>query len=221
MMSKFTALTDELHAYMVEHGARQDDVLRRVQEETAAMGDISVMQIAPDQGAFMTLLGRLVGASEAIELGTFTGYSAICIARGLAPGGRLIACELSEEYAEIAARNLEAASVGDRVEIRIGPALETLRAMPERELFDLAFIDADKQGYPDYYEQVLARLRPGGVALVDNVLAGGQVIDDHPDDDHRAQIEAIRRVNDLIAADERVDVAMVGIADGLTIARKR
>jgi caffeoyl-CoA O-methyltransferase len=220
-MSKFTTFTDELYSYMVTHGARQDDVLRRVQEETAAMGDISVMQIAPDQGAFMTLLGRLVGASEAIELGTFTGYSAICIARGLAPGGRLIACELSEEYAEIAARNLEAASVGDRVEIRIGPALETLRAMPERELFDLAFIDADKQGYPDYYEQVLARLRPGGVALVDNVLAGGQVVDDHPDDDHRAQIEAIRRVNDLIAADERVDVAMVGIADGLTIARKR
>ncbi len=220
-MSKFTTFTDELYSYMVTHGARQDDVLRRVQEETAAMGDISVMQIAPDQGAFMTLLGRLVGASEAIELGTFTGYSAICIARGLAPGGRLIACELSEEYAEIAARNFEAAGVGDRVEIRIGPALETLRAMPERELFDLAFIDADKQGYPDYYEQVLARLRPGGVALVDNVLAGGQVVGGHPDDEPRAQIEAIRRVNDLIAADERVDVAMVGIADGLTIVRKR
>lgn len=220
-MSKFTPLTDELHEYMVAHGARQDDVLRRVQEETAAMGEISVMQIAPDQGAFLTLLARLVGASEALELGTFTGYSAICIARGLAPSGRLIACELSEEYAEIASRNLEAAGVGDRVEIRIGPAIETLRAMPERELFHLAFIDADKQGYPGYYEEVLARLHPGGVALVDNVLAGGYVASDHPEKGVTEQIEATRRTNDLIAADERVDVAMVGIADGLTIVRKR
>ena len=176
-MSKFTPLTDELHGYMVDHGARQDEVLRRVQEETAAMGEIAVMQIAPDQGAFMTLLAKLVGAREAIELGTFTGYSAICIARGLAPGGRLIACELSEEYAEIAARNLEDAGVADRVEIRIGPALETLRALPEREPFDLAFIDADKASYPDYYEAVLARTRPGGLIVVDNVLAAGRVIE--------------------------------------------
>lgn len=220
-MSKFTPLTDELHDYMVAHGARQDDVLRRVQEETAAMGEISVMQIAPDQGAFLTLLARIVGASEALELGTFTGYSAICIARGLAPGGRLIACELSEEYAETASRNLEAAGVGDRVEIRIGPAIETLRAMPERELFDLAFIDADKQGYPGYYEQILARLNPGGLILLDNVLAGGYVVSGHPDEGATPQIEAIRRINDLVATDERVDVAMVGIADGLTIVRKR
>ena len=108
-MSKFTPLSDELHEYIVAHGTRQDDVLRRIQEETAAMGDISVMQIAPDQGALITMLCRVLGAGEAIELGTFTGYSAICIARGLEPGGRLIACELSEEYAEIAARNFEAA----------------------------------------------------------------------------------------------------------------
>jgi caffeoyl-CoA O-methyltransferase len=217
-VSKFTPLTDELHDYMVEHGARQDEVLRRVQEETAAMGDVSVMQIAPDQGAFMTLLCRSIAASEAIELGTFTGYSAICIARGLAPGGRLVACELSEEYAEIAARNLEAAGVADRVEIRIGPALETLRALPERELFDFAFIDADKPGYPDYYDEVLPRTRPGGLIVVDNVLQGGNVVDDDADGD---SVEAIRRLNDTIAADERVDTAMVAIADGLMIARKR
>jgi predicted O-methyltransferase YrrM len=217
-LSKFTPLTDELHAYMVEHGARQDDVLRRVQEETAAMGDISVMQIAPDQGAFMTLLCRSIGASEAIELGTFTGYSAICIARGLAPGGRLIACELSEEFAEIAARNLEAAGVGDRVEIRIGPALETVRALPERELFDFAFIDADKPGYPDYYEELLPRLRGGGLIVVDNVLQGGDVVRDDADGD---SVAAIRRLNDTITADDRVDTAMVAIADGLMFARKR
>jgi caffeoyl-CoA O-methyltransferase len=217
-MSKFTPLTDELHDYMVAHGARQDDVLRRVQEETAAMGDIAVMQIAPDQGAFMTLLAQLVGAREAIELGTFTGYSAICIARGLAPGGRLIACELSEEYAEVAAANLAAAGVADRVEIRIGPALDTLADIPENETFDLAFIDADKESYPAYYEQVLARTKPGGLIVVDNVLAAGRVID--PDND-QGQVRAIRETNELIAGDERVDSAMVAIADGLMLARKR
>jgi caffeoyl-CoA O-methyltransferase len=217
-LSKFTPLTDELHDYMVEHGARQDDVLRRVQQETAAMGGISVMQIAPDQGAFMTLLCRSIGASEAIELGTFTGYSAICIARGLAPGGRLIACELSEEFAEAASGNLEAAGVADRVEIRIGPALETVRALPERELFDFAFIDADKPGYPDYYEELLPRMRSGGLVVVDNVLQGGDVVRDDADGD---SVTAIRRLNDTITADDRVDTAMVAIADGLMFARKR
>ena len=217
-MSKFTPLTDELHEYMVAHGARQDDVLRRVQEETAAMGDIAVMQIAPDQGAFMTLLARLTGAREAIELGTFTGYSAICIARGLVPGGRLIACELSEEYAEVAAASSAAAGVADRVEIRIGPALDTLADIPENEVFDLGFIDADKENYPAYYEAVLARTKPGGLIVVDNVLAAGRVTD--PDNDQE-QVRAIRETNELIAADERVDSAMVAIADGLMLARKR
>ena len=219
---KFTPLTPELHDYMVAHGARQDELLRRVQAETAALGGISVMQIAPDQGAFMTLLARAIGVREAIELGTFTGYSAICIARGLAPGGRLLCCELSEEYAEIAARNLEAAGVAERVEIQIGPALETLRALPERELFELAFIDADKGNYPAYYEECLARLRPGGLVLVDNVLGAGRVL--HPDQldpESAANVAAIAELNERIRDDERVDVAMVGIADGLTLARKR
>jgi len=220
-MSRFTPLTDELHDYMVAHGARQDEVLRRVQEETAAMGDIAVMQIAPDQGALITMLCRIIGAREAIELGTFTGYSAICIARGLAPGGRLIACELSEEFAETAARNLEAAGVADRVEIRIGAAADTLAALPRREAFDFAFIDADKQGYPGYYEQVLERMRPGGVIAVDNVLGGGHVVSGHDDPEASEQIKAIRELNQTIRDDERVEVAMVAIADGLTLARKR
>jgi caffeoyl-CoA O-methyltransferase len=220
-LSKFTPLTDELHGYIVEHGARQDDVLRRVQAEAAAMGRISAMQISPDQGALLTLLCRAIGAREALELGTFTGYSAICIARGLAPGGRLIACELSEEYAEVAGANLAAAGVADRVEIRIGPAAETLRALPEREAFDFAFIDADKTGYPEYYELVLARLRPGGLLAVDNVLAGGGVVSPDDADVRPDSLEAILLVNERIAADERVDVAMVPIADGLTLARKR
>jgi caffeoyl-CoA O-methyltransferase len=221
-MSKFTALSDELHEYIVAHGTRQDEVLRRIQEETAAMGDISVMQIAPDQGALITMLCRLLGAREAIELGTFTGYSAICIARGLEPGGRLIACELSEEYAEIAARNFEAAGVAERIEIRIGPAADTLRDLPERELFDFGFIDADKTGYPDYYEQVLARTRPGGLIMVDNVLAAGHVLGGGDDDDFtRDSVAAIRRVNESITADERVETVMLGVADGVMLARKR
>ena len=222
-MSKFTALDERLHAYMVEHGARQDEVLRRVQEETAAMGEIANMQIAPDQGAFMTLLARAIGAREALEVGTFTGYSAICIARGLAPGGRLICLELNEEYAGIAARNLEDAGVADRVEIRVGPAAETLAALPEQERFDLVFIDADKPGYPVYYEEALRRTRQGGLILLDNVLAGGSIAspDDEVSDGWRESVAALRKLNDQLVADERVDLAMVGIADGLTIARKR
>jgi caffeoyl-CoA O-methyltransferase len=219
-MSKFTPLTDELHDYVVAHGTRQDEELRRIQEETAAMGDIAVMQIAPDQGAFITMLCRLIGAREAIELGTFTGYSAICIARGLEPGGRLIACELSEEYAEIAARNFEAAGVADRIEIRIGPAIETLRALPEREVFDFAFIDANKDDYPEYYELVLARTRPGGLIMLDNVLAAGQVVGEG-DPDRAQYLEAIKRVNETVTADDRVDTVMIAVADGLMLARKR
>ena len=222
-MTKFTAVDERLHRYIVERGARQDEVLRRVQDETAAMGGISRMQIAPDQGAFMTLLARAIGAREALEVGTFTGYSAICIARGLDPGGRLLCCELSEEYAEIAARNLEDAGVAERVEIRVGPAAETLAALPEREVFDLTFIDADKTGYPVYYEEALKRTRKGGLILLDNVLAGGRIAwpDSEVPADRSETVAALRELNDALAGDERVDLAMVAIADGLTIARKR
>jgi caffeoyl-CoA O-methyltransferase len=217
-MSKYTRLDDDLHAYLVEHGARQDEVLARVQEETAAMGSLSAMQIAPDQGAFMEILTRAIGAKEALEIGTFTGYSAISIARGLAPAGRLLCLELSEEYAETAARNLEAAGVADRVEIITGPALETLRQLPEREHFDLVFVDADKTGYPDYFEEALKRTRKGGLLLLDNMLKDGRVLDPEPDDESTNTIVAL---NKKLAGDERIDIAMVAIADGITIARKR
>ncbi len=220
-MGKYTALTDELHDYIVAHGTRQDEVLSRIEAETAAMGDVARMQIAADQGALITVLCRLIGAREALELGTFTGYSAICIARGLEPGGRLLACELSEEYAEIASANFEAAGVAERIEIRIGPAAETLAALPERELFDFAFIDADKVGYPTYYELVIARTRPGGLIMIDNVLGGGHVASGHENGTVTEQIEAIRATNDLVSADERVDTVMLGIADGVMLARKR
>jgi caffeoyl-CoA O-methyltransferase len=218
-VSKFTSLTPELHRYMVESGARQDDVLRRLEHDTAErFPDLRQMQIAPDQGAFLTLLARSIGARRAIEAGTFTGYSAICIARGLAADGELVACELRPEFAEIARDWFAQAGVAERIDLRVGPAIETLRALPAEESFDLAFIDADKTGYPDYYEECLARLRPGGVVLLDNALMDGRVLDPAPDDE---SARTVAELNERLGGDERVDIALVGIADGLMIARKR
>src|SRR5919198_749137 len=181
MPDKYTALTPELYAYAVEHGARADGALRRLAEETEReLGDVARMQIGADQGAFMTMLMRLMGARRALELGTFTGYSAICIARGLPSDGLLVTCDLNEEWTGIARRYFEEAGVAERIDVRIGPALETLRDMPEDEPFDFAFIDADKAEYPDYYEEALRVLRPGGLVMLDNVLRDGQVV--HGDD---------------------------------------
>jgi caffeoyl-CoA O-methyltransferase len=213
---KFTALTPELHRYIVEHGARRDDAVLAVEDSTEAMGDIAAMQTAPDQAALITLLVKAVGARRAIEVGTFTGYGAIAIAAGLPEDGELVCCEVSEEYAEISRRNIAAAGLAARVEIRVAPALETLRSL-EGE-FDFAYIDADKPGYDDYYEECLARLRTGGMIMLDNVLLSGRVLDP-PDDDESAQ--AMAALNEKLAADERVDIAMLGIADGVTLALKR
>ena len=221
-MSKFTPLTDELHDYVVAHGAREDDVLRRLREETEErFTDIAVMQIAPDQGAMMRLLAEILGARRAIELGTVTGYSAICIARGLGEGGTLIACDVSDEWTEVARRYWTEAGVADRIDLRLGPALETLRELPAEEPFDFAFIDADKREYPDYYEECLRLVRPGGLILIDNVLAAGAVVDPKAGEGREAMVEAILRTNEIVAADERVDVAMLAVADGVTLARKR
>lgn len=211
-------LDDELHAYLVEQGAREDEALARVREETAALGDIAVMQVAPDQGALMTMLARLLDARRAIEVGTFTGYSAICIARGLTEDGTLIACEIDPERARTAAENFERAGVAERIDLREGPALETLRGLTDDGSYDLAFIDAEKTGYPGYYEECLRLLRPGGLILLDNVLMDGRVLDPPEGDEGAATIE---RLNRLIQDDDRVDLAMVGVADGLTLARKR
>jgi caffeoyl-CoA O-methyltransferase len=207
--------TEELLGYLTRWGARTDDVLDRVRAETAARPD-AAMQIAADQGALMELIVRLIGTMDALEVGTFTGYSAICIARGLADGGRLTCLELSEEFAAIAQRNLEAAGVADRVEIRVGPARESLEAIPAEPAFDFGFIDADKPGYPDYYELVLARMRPGGLMLLDNMLQGGRIV--APDTDSARTIDDLNR---RIHGDERVDMAMTMAADGLTFVRVR
>ena len=217
MAEKFTPMSAELHRYAVEH-SRQDEVLRSLDAETAALGDIAVMQMAPEQGALTTLLVRAIGARRALEIGTFTGYGSICIARGLAGGGRLLTCDVSEEWTAIARRHFERAGVAGQIELRIGPALETLASLDPSEPFDFAFIDADKVSYPDYYEQSLRLLRPGGLVMVDNVFRGGEVIEPAADDDG---VRAIRELNDRIATDPRVEpVAMVGIADGITLALK-
>jgi caffeoyl-CoA O-methyltransferase len=211
-------LTPAIHRYLVAHGTPPDEVLRDLIRETAKLGDISIMQIAPEQGAFMTLLARAIGARCVIEVGTFTGYSTLCLARGLPDDGRLIACDLSEEWTAIGRRYWEKAGVAHKIELRIGPALETLRSLPDQPAFDLAFIDADKPAYLTYYEEILKRLRSGGVILVDNVLRMGRVADPAVDDE---QTLAIRAFNDRVAADPRADCVMLPIADGLTLLRKR
>jgi caffeoyl-CoA O-methyltransferase len=219
LADKFTALTPELYAYLVEHGARQDDLLRRLAEQTEREhSGVAIMQIAPEQGAFITLLMRLMGARRALELGTFTGYSAICIARGLQPDGSLLTCDVNGDWTQMAHRYWSEAGLADRIDLRLGPALETLRGLPDDDPFDFAFIDADKAEYPRYYEECLRLLRPGGLAMLDNVFRGGAVLDGDDDDPKNL---ATREVNERIAADERVDVAMLGVSDGITLARKR
>jgi caffeoyl-CoA O-methyltransferase len=211
-------LSPEIHEYLVDHGTPPDDVQRQLIDETAGLGGIAMMQISPEQGALMTLLTRLVGARRAIEVGTFTGYSALAIARGLPGDGHLLCCDVSEEWTAIARRAWERAGVADRVELRIGPALDTLRSLPRDENCDLAFIDADKPNYANYFEELVPRVRRNGLILVDNTLWSGAVVDPSASD---ANTEAIRAFNDLVAADDRVDCVMLAVSDGLTLLRKR
>ncbi len=211
-------LSPELHEYVVSHGTPPDAVQRELIEETAKLGGISLMQIAPEQGAFMELFVRAVGAKRAIEVGTFTGYSALCIARGLPDDGKLLCCDVSEEWTGVGRRYWEKAGVADKIELVIAPAIETLEALPEDESWDLAFIDADKPSYPRYFEAILPRLRPGGVILVDNVLWAGNVVNPDANDE---QTGHIRDFNDRVAADDRVDTVMIPLGDGITFLRKR
>jgi caffeoyl-CoA O-methyltransferase len=214
---KFTQMSAELHRYAVEH-SDQDELMKRLAEETEReAGDMAVMQTAPEQAAMMTVLARAIGARRALELGTFTGYGSIAIARGLADDGTLVTCDVSEQWTAIARRYFEEAGLADRIDLRLGPALETLRELPDDEPFDFAFIDADKESYPAYYEECLRLLRPGGLLMLDNVFRGGSVLDGAGQDE---RLLATREVNERVAADGRVISAMVGIADGVTIAVK-
>ncbi len=216
--TKSIIVTPEVHDYAVAHGTPPDAVQQSLIAATAALGGVSRMQIAPEQGTFMTILTKLVDARFAVEVGTFTGYSSLCIARGLAPGGRLLCCDVSEEWTAVAREHWARAGVEDRIELKIAPAADTLRALPADPPIDIAFIDADKTGYRTYYDEIVARLRPGGLVLLDNVLWSGNVVDESDQSDDTV---ALRAVNDHVAADDRVEVVMLPIADGLTIARRK
>ena len=208
----------DIAGYIAESTAPPDGVLVRLQERTAALGRAAGMQVGADQGALLTLLTRLVGARQAIEVGTFTGYSSICIARGLAPGGHLLCCDVSEEYTAIARDAWAEAGLSDVIELRIAPAIETLQALPPDPVVDLAFIDADKGGYSSYLEALLPRIRPGGILLVDNTLWSGRVADAAADD---RDTLAIKAFNDEVASDERIESYILPVGDGVTLIRKR
>jgi caffeoyl-CoA O-methyltransferase len=206
-----------INDYLVAHSEPADDVMRDLAEEThRELSDRAMMQITHDEGELLTMLVRLTGARQAVEVGTFTGYSSICIARGLPADGHLLCCDVSEEYTSVARRYWERAGVADRIELRISPAVETLRTLPTEPYLDFAFIDADKTGYPSYVEEVLPRLRPGGLMVLDNMLRSGHVLDPEDDSDR-----AIAELNDALVADDRVDVVLLPVRDGVSLARKR
>ncbi|WP_374383247.1 O-methyltransferase [Dongia sp.] len=212
-------ITRRLYDYILDVGFRDDPLLAALRAETAKLPN-AMMQIAPEQGQFMALLAQLTGARCALEIGTFTGYSSLSVARALPADGKLICCDISKEYTDVARRYWAKAGIADKIDLRLGPALETLADLSRSSAgtFDLAFIDADKTNYPKYYEAVLNLLRPGGAVLIDNVLWGGDVADPKAKDE---ETTVLRDLNLRIAADERVDHCLLPIADGLTIARKR
>jgi caffeoyl-CoA O-methyltransferase len=211
-------LDPAINDYLLAHCTPADDVLRDLAAETRQVaGDSAGMQISQDEGEFLTMLVRLVGASEAVEVGVFTGYSSICIARGLPKDGHLLACDVSTEWTSVARRYWERAGLEDRIELRIAPAVQTLAALPADPVVDFAFIDADKDNYPRYYEELVRRTRQGGLIVLDNVLRGGRVVDE----EYQSEADiAVRRVNDMIAADTRVESVMLPVRDGVTLARK-
>ncbi len=215
--SKQFGLSPEIMAYIGAHSMPLDEVQQWLVDETAKLGGISLMQISTEQGSFMTMLARLMGAKRAIEVGTFTGYSALAMARGLSVGGSLVCCDVSEEWTAIARAAWQRAGVDHLIDLRIGNARETLATL-DTGPYDLAFIDADKTGYLSYYEQIMPRMRQGGVLLVDNTLWFARVIDES---DNSADTVALRAFNDHVISDPAVDAVMLPIADGLTMIVKK
>lgn len=221
MSSHTIELTDTLHDYLLRFGMRESAVAKELRAETLAATQWHPMQISPEQGAFMALLTRLLGARRTLEVGTFTGYSALVVAEALPPDGRLIACDVSEEWTSIGRPFWERAGVAEKIDLRLRPAVETLDELiddGQADTFDFAFIDADKASYDAYYERCLALLRKGGVIGIDNVLWGGRVAAAEANDE---DTRAIRGVNEKVHDDARVDAATLPIGDGLTLAMKR
>jgi predicted O-methyltransferase YrrM len=220
MSNRTITMSDRLYDYLLKVSMREPRVLKQLREETAKHPRHG-MQISPEQGQFMRLLVRLMGAVRCIEVGVFTGYSSLSVALALPDGGRIVACDVSEEYTAVAKRYWKQAGVDKKIELRLGPALETLDAMLKRGeagRYDFAFIDADKRNYLHYYERVIRLLRPGGLMAVDNVLWSGAVIDKK---DRSVDTLAIRKFNKTLLADGLIELSLVPIGDGLTLARKR
>ena len=220
MTGKTIRMDDALYDYLLRVSLREPPLWAQLREETARL-PMARMQIAPEQGQFMGLLTRILGVARALEVGVFTGYSSLCVADAMADHGRLIACDTNAEWTAMARRFWQAAGVAQRIDLRLAPALQTMDALlaqGDAGQFDLVFIDADKSNYDGYYERALQLLRPGGVVLVDNVLWSGQVADPKQQDE---DTRAIRALNDKIHADQRVDISLLPMADGLTLARKR
>ena len=220
MSSRTIVLNDALYEYLLSVSLREPDVLCRLREETAKMPQHN-MQISPEQGQFMALLVELTGARKCLEVGTFTGYSTLSLALALPEDGQIVACDISEEFTSRAKPYWQEAGVAGKIDLRLGPALETLDAMiadGESGAFDFAFIDADKVNYQGYFQRALDLIRRGGLILVDNVLWSGAVVDPARDDE---DTEAIRAFNQACADDPRISLSLVPIGDGLTLARKR
>jgi caffeoyl-CoA O-methyltransferase len=220
MLKKTVGLDDPLYDYLLSVSLREPEILLQLREETARLPNAR-MQISPEQGQFMALLVQLLGATKTLEIGVFTGYSSLCVALALPPNGKIVACDVSEEYTAVARRYWEAGGVAHKIDLRVAPALETLDellAAGQAETFDFSFIDADKGNYEGYYERSLQLVRPGGLIAVDNVLWSGRVADSQNQD---SSTKTIRAFNEKLHHDERVTLSLVPIADGLTLARKR
>ena len=213
-MGSQVQVTEELHDYMVAHGMPLDEIATELVAETQALGGVSEMLTTADQAALLTTLTRLISARRAVEIGTFTGFSALAIARGLPADGQLICLDVSDEWTSIGRRYWQRAGVADKIELRIGDAHESAGKLDGE--FDLAFVDADKPGYIEYFEHLVPRIRPNGLLLFDNTLAGGRVVGQHEHD----PVDR-KEFNAHVAKDDRVDVVMLGIGDGLTLVRKR
>ncbi len=218
MSSRSLGLTDKVYTYLLNNSLRESPACSGLRTATENV-EYSMMQVSPEQGQFMSLLVSLLHVRKAIEVGTYTGYSALCVAQALPEDGTLIACDISEQWTSIGRPYWEQAGVANKIDLRIAPAIDTLHSLQEEAgTFDFGFIDADKVNYLQYYELVLHLLRPGGVILIDNVLWSGSVADD---DNHEESTQAIRAVNKHIHADRRVDISMLPVGDGLTLVRKR